>query len=201
MRAKFTRPRPARYDEELVGAVMSRKAALQTYHALQASELAAAVNEALRKIRLVPGEYAAELTEPEGPSTGGGLQAMQHMRLVPRLAGHPTLVVGHANQTDKMAELRTYDHLDAVHRQRFKRPLAIDRTQYDDFVTLAKGLLEALQFRTLLVGPPADVRAAVAAAEPAAQARPSRSGSGMLVGSVMVAVALVAVGIWMAVAR
>jgi hypothetical protein len=199
MGTKFTGARPSRYDEERVGAVMSRKAALQTYHALQASELAAAVNEALKKIRLVPGEYAAELTEPDGPSTGGGLQAMQHMRLVPRLAGHPTLVVGHANQTEKMAELRTYDHLDAVHRQRFKRPLAIDRTQYDDFVTLAKGLLEALQFRTMLVGPPADLRAA--AAEPDAQSEPARSSSGMMLGSVMVAVALVAVGIWMAVAR
>jgi len=174
---------------------MSRKAALQTYHALQASELAAAVNEALKKFRLAPGEYAAELTEPEGPSTAGGVQAMQHMRLVPRLAGHPTLLVGHANQADKNAELRTYDHLDAVHRQRFKRPLALDRAQYDDFVTLAKGLLEALHFRTVIVGPPADLPEEEAA-------RPVGGGPrGAFVGGVIVAIALVAVGIWMAVAR
>jgi len=151
---------------------MSRKAALQTYHALQASELAAAVNEALKKFRLRPGEYAAELTEPEGPSTAGGVQAMQHMRLVPRLAGHPTLLVGHANQADKNAELRTYDHLDAVHRQRFKRPLALDRAQYDDFVTLAKGLLEALHFRTVIVGPRA--RWAAARGAPLSEASSSR---------------------------
>ena len=174
---------------------MSRKAALQTYHALQASELAAAVNEALKKFRLAPGEYAAELTEPEGPSTGGGLQAMQHMRLVPRLAGHPTLLVGHANQADKQAELRNYEHLDTVHRQRFKRPLALDRTQYDDFVTLAKGLLEALHFRTVVVGPPADLREE----QPA---HPAGGGPrGAVVGGVIVAIALVAVGIWIAVAR
>ena len=174
---------------------MSRKAALQTYHALQASELAAAVNEALKKFRLAPGEYAAELTEPEGPSTAGGVQAMQHMRLVPRLAGHPTLLVGHANQADKNAELRTYDHLDAVHRQRFKRPLALDRAQYDDFVTLAKGLLEALHFRTVIVGPPADLPEEEAA-------RPVGGGPrGAFVGGVIVAIALVAVGVWIAVAR
>jgi hypothetical protein len=174
---------------------MSRKAALQTYHALQASELAAAVNEALKKVRLAPGDYAAELTEPEGPSTGGGLQAMQHVRLVPRLAGHPTLVVGHANQADKKAELRTYDHLDAVHRQRFKRPLALDRAQYDDFATMARGLLEALHFRTTLVGPQAELPQEEPARAPASRSR------GVVLGGVFVAVALVAGGIWMAVAR
>jgi hypothetical protein len=177
------------------GVAMSRKAALQTYHAVQASELAAAVNEALKKIRLVPGEYSAELTEPEGPSTGGGLQAMQHMRLVPRLAGHPTLVVGHANQAEKTAELRTYDHLDAVHRQRFKRPLAIDRAQYDGFAMLAKGLLEALHFRTTFVGPPVD-RSDEASAPPA-----GGTSRVVVVGGIVVAGALVAVGIWLALAR
>jgi hypothetical protein len=116
------------------------------------------------------------------------------MRLVPRLAGHPTLLIGHANQADKKAELRNYDHLDAVHRQRLKRPLALDRAQYDDFVTLAKGLLEALHFRTVIVGPPADLPE-----EP--PARPAGGPRGAVVGGIVVAIALVAVGIWMAVGR
>jgi len=176
------------------GSAMSRRAALQTYHALQASELAAAVNEALKKVRLRPGEYAAELTEPEGPSTAGGLQSMQHVRLVPRVAGHPTLVVGHADQGDKKAELRTFDHLDAVHRQRFKRPLELDRKQYEDFLTLARGLLEALHFRTTLVGPPAEL---------AENERPAPSGgmSALVLGSIVVGLALVGLGFWMLFAR
>ncbi len=136
---------------------MSRRAALQTYHAIQASDLASAFNEAMRRISLVPGDYAAELTAPEGPSTAGGVQAMQHVRLAPRQQGFPTLVVGHASNTDMTAELRTYDHVDAVHRQRFKRPLALDRARYEEFLSLAKAILEALQFRTKLAGPTADL--------------------------------------------
>jgi hypothetical protein len=138
---------------------MSRRAALQTYHAIQASGLATAFNDALKRIHLAPGDHVPEMTEPEGPSTAGGIQAMQHVRLVPHTSGggHATLVVGHANQADKTAELRTFDHVDAVYRQRFKRPLEIERARYDEFVGVAKAVLEALQFRVALAGPPAEL--------------------------------------------
>ena len=133
------------------------RAALQTFHALKASDLAAAFNDALRRLRLHPGDYGAELTKPEGPSTAGGVQAMQHVRLVPRQAGFPTLLAGHANFSDERAELRTFDHLDAVHRQRFRKPLALDRGQYEDFLRLAKQILEVLHLKTAVTGTPLDL--------------------------------------------
>ncbi len=120
-------------------------------------DLAAAFNDALKRVRIGPGDYSAELTAPEGPSTAGGVQAMQHLRLVPGQAGLPTLVVGHANHAEEKAELRTYEHLDAVHRQRFRRPLAIDRGQYEDFLRLTKQLLGVLHLKTSIVGPPLDL--------------------------------------------
>jgi hypothetical protein len=135
------------------------KASLQTQHALQASELAAAINDAFQKVRIEPGEYAPELTTPQGPSTAGGIQAMQHLRLVPGQAGHPTLVVGHANHAEGTAELRTYEYVDAVHRQRFRKALALDRPSYEDLLGLAKTLFGALGLRTSVVGPPPDVGA------------------------------------------
>jgi hypothetical protein len=137
--------------------VPKARAALQTFHTIQASDLAATFNDALKRVRIAPGDYSAELTAPEGPSTAGGVQAMQHLRLVPREPGLPTLVVGHANHAEEKAELRTYEHLDAVHRQRFKKPLDLDRTQYDDFLRLAKQLLDVLHLRTTIVGPPLDL--------------------------------------------
>jgi hypothetical protein len=137
--------------------VPKARAALQTFHTIQASDLAAAFNDALKRVRIGPGEYSAELTAPEGPSTAGGVQAMQHLRLVPRQPGLPTLVVGHANHAEEKAELRTYEHLDAVHRQRFRRPLAIDRGQYEDFLRLTKQLLDVLHLKTSIVGPPLDL--------------------------------------------
>ena len=36
-----------------------------------------------KKVRIAPGDYAPDLMAPQGPSTAGGVQAMQHLRLVP----------------------------------------------------------------------------------------------------------------------
>jgi hypothetical protein len=133
------------------------KASLQTHHALQASDLAAAINEAIKKVCIAPGDYVPELTEPQGPSTAGGVLAMQHLRLVPRQAGQPTVVVGHANHAEGKAELRSFEHVDAIHRQRFQRPLTLDRVQYDEFLGLAKLVFGALHLQTVVTGPPADL--------------------------------------------
>jgi len=132
------------------------KASLQTIHAIQASDLAAAMNEALKKVRIPPGDYAPELMAPQGPSTAGGIQAMQHLRLVAGQPGLPTLVVGYANHAEGKAELRTYEYVDAVHRQRFHGPVSLDRAQYGAFLDFAKYVFSALSLQTTVVGPPAD---------------------------------------------
>jgi hypothetical protein len=119
--------------------------------------LAAALNEALKKVRIAPGDYVPELTAPEGPSTAAGVQAMQHLRLVPGQPGQPTLVVGHANRAEGKAELRTFEYIDAIHRERFHSPLILDRHQYDEFLGLAKLVLGALHLQTTVTGPPIDL--------------------------------------------
>jgi len=177
----------------------SGRQALQTFHAMQASDLANAFNDALQKTVIAPGEYRVELTAPEGPSTAGGVQAMQHLRLVPRLAGFPTLVVGHANHAEGKAELRSYEHLAAVHRQRFKRPIALDRAAYEAFLQLARNLFEALRLETAIAGPPADLQ------EEAEQENRAPGASGtskVLLASLVLAVLLVlGAGMWMALGK
>ncbi|MGA7123861.1 MAG: hypothetical protein WBY94_27410 [Polyangiaceae bacterium] len=132
------------------------RASLQTFHALQASDLAAAMNEALQKIRIAPGDYSPELMAPEGPSTAGGIQAMQHLRLVSAQDGKPTIVVGYANHAEGKAELRNYEYVAAVYLQRFGRALELDRAAYDSFVGFAKQVLGALHLQTTIVGPPTE---------------------------------------------
>jgi hypothetical protein len=186
--------------------VTKARAALQTFHALQASDLAAAFNEALRRVHIGPGDYVAELTVPAGPSTAGGVQAMQHVRLIPRDARLPTLVVGHANHAEERAELKTYEHLDAVYRQRFRRPIAIDRAQYDHFLRVARQILDVLRLKTTIAGVPAELEL---------EGRRSRAGTAqrtwptgrwlILVATVIVvassAYALWRTGVWRALAR
>jgi translation initiation factor IF-2 len=166
--------------------------ALRTQHAIEASQLASAMNAALQKLRIAPGEYAAELTEPEGPSTGGGVQARQNLRLVPRAPGFPTLVAGHANHADGTAELRSFEYLNRLHKKQFDRPVELDATQYGELLVLARGLFEALRLRTALVDAPPDLVEATLTKPPP----PPRS-SGRVVGIVVVVGVVAGVAVWL----
>ena len=64
--------------------------------------------------------YRAELAAPEGESTGGGKQAVQHVNLVPDGAEGTVIVAGAANQVAQTAELRSHARLAEIHAQRFK---------------------------------------------------------------------------------
>jgi hypothetical protein len=81
-----------------------------------------------------PEPYGVELGTPDGPSTGGGKQAMQAIKLVPQGSG-ATLVAGHANKAERTAELRTYNFLAQQHAQRFKgAQLPVTREAYDELM-------------------------------------------------------------------
>jgi hypothetical protein len=84
----------------------------------------------------VPGPvtYRVELSAPDGMSTGGGTQSVQHIKLIP-VDGGPTVVAGSANQVEGAAELRTFEHLAELHAQRFKgAEIPLDRGAYNDLV-------------------------------------------------------------------
>jgi hypothetical protein len=125
---------------------------LRTRFAIEANDLADALNAALGTIRLRPAGYKPELTKPEGLSTGGGIAAMQHLRLVPQLEGKRTLVVGHANGPTKTAELRSFDNLDALHRKQFNEPVELDRKDYEQFLEMAGNLMAVLRLDTSVSG-------------------------------------------------
>lgn len=54
------------------------------------------------------GRYHPELSTPEGESTGGGKQSVQHVKLVPEQTGAVTVVMGSVDSKEKKAELRSY---------------------------------------------------------------------------------------------
>jgi hypothetical protein len=61
--------------------------------------------------------YQIQMSSPEGPSTGGGVQGVQHITLKPQ-AGGEAVVVGSANKTSMTAQLRTFDLLRDIHSRR-----------------------------------------------------------------------------------
>jgi hypothetical protein len=101
-----------------------------TAFAGQAIGLAELFKYSFSKKRLEgPVGYSLEMSAPEGNSTGGGKQPLQHVKLVPDSGA--TLVIGTANIVDKSCELRTFRHMDDVHRQRFKgQPFNTDAEKY-----------------------------------------------------------------------
>ena len=78
--------------------------------------------------------YRVEMSAPDGPSTGGGKQALQHIKLVPDGGGAVT-VAGSANTVEKQAEVRTWEHLQALHAARYRgAELPLDRVRYAELV-------------------------------------------------------------------
>jgi hypothetical protein len=101
-------------------------------------------------------KYRAELASPDGPSTGGGTQALQAIKLTPIDTG-TTLVIGHANQVERTAELRTYEYLVRWQQQRFKGAgeLVLERDAYEDLFQRLKAFFGMQQMRINVVAAPA----------------------------------------------
>lgn len=156
---------------------------LQTQYSVKATDLAETFRSTVGRLRVGPYAYAPDMTAPEGPSTGGGVQALQHLRLVPPQSNMPTLVVGHVNQRDRVAQLRTLDHVDAICRERFKLGAPLDAAQYQTFLQSAQGFLAACGLQVMFETPPADLLARAAGGGPAVPSMaPPKSNAGVVVG-------------------
>lgn len=143
----------ARYDRR----VDEREAeleALRTRVANQAASLAETVTQGFDDFRMGAADYRVELTTPEGPSTAGGVQARQHLRLVPRRKGYPVVVAGTVDPVTSTAEIRTFDHVALLHELRFDKPLEITSEEYDDFLRKTDVVLNLARVRGTRVGPP-----------------------------------------------
>jgi hypothetical protein len=163
---------------------------LQTHHTIEANELADAVNASLGRVRLAPGDYVPSLTAPEGPSTGGGVQALQHLRLVPQQAGFQTLLVGSANQVEGVGELRSYDYVNAAYQARFRKPVPLDPNAYAEFLQMAKSLLEVMRLRVSVANTPDDLAVSNPPSPLLAEPRPGRKGTPIVLAVVAIALSL-----------
>lgn len=81
--------------------------------------------------------HVAELSAPEGESTEGGKQALQHIKLVAKDGG-ATIVIGHVNTVEKKAEINTYSRTQGILNARFGNASLVDAQEY-------KALSDAMQ--------------------------------------------------------
>jgi hypothetical protein len=131
--------------------------ALRTRMARKFTTLADEVTECFEGFFVGAGNYVVELLAPEGQTTGGGKQALQHIRLRPRREGYADVVVGSVNPIEKHAELRTYEHAFLVHQLRFKKPLEITPPEWEQLLKKAEDVLQLANIETVRVGPSPDL--------------------------------------------
>jgi hypothetical protein len=131
--------------------------ALRTRLTRKFTSLAESVTESFRDYAIGGGAWAVELTAPQGMSTGGGKQALQHLRLRPRKPGYSVLVAGTVNQMERRAELRDFDHLAIMHEVRFRHALAITNQEWEQFLRKAEVVLNAAGIQSMRTPPPRDL--------------------------------------------
>jgi hypothetical protein len=119
--------------------------------------LADEVTECFEGFFIGGGDYVVELLAPEGLSTGGGKQALQHVRLRPRREGYADIVAGSVNLVEKHAELRTFEHALLVQQLRFKKPLEITPAEWEQLVRRLEDVLRLANLETQRVGPSPDL--------------------------------------------
>jgi len=131
--------------------------ALRTKLARKFTTLADEVNECFEDFHIGAGDFVVELLAPEGVSTGGGKQALQHLRLRPRRQGYATIVAGSVNPLEKKGELRTFEHAALVQELRFGKPLDIAPAEWEQFLRKAEVVLRLANIETTRVGPPKEL--------------------------------------------
>jgi hypothetical protein len=169
------------------------KGKILTQYASHANTIADTFRAAFMKTTV--GDHTVEMTAPTD-STKGGLLALQHVTLKPETG--MVIVVGTVNAGDKRAELRSYAHVAKMNEERFKRPLPFEEGAYKTFLEKAESVLAAFGIETTVTDAPRDVAPSFADATEANARASSRT---MLVLVALLALGIVAAGVWLALHR
>ena len=143
-----------------------RKGDRVTQIAMKAFTLADLFKIAFSEPLTGPVVHRLEMATPEGPSTGGGKQAVQHLKLVPVDGNGATIVIGSANQMANSCDLRSFDYLRNMHAQRFKGArVPLDPVAYRELIARMssffsdRGMAVVIQAATPLASAPAPTAA------------------------------------------
>jgi hypothetical protein len=142
-------PSNAEGDKDLV--------ALRTQLAQKFVTLADSVTEAFKDFSIGAGAWGVELTAPTGMSTGGGKQALQHLRLRGRRDGYAILVGGTVNQLESRADLRDFDHIAILYEVRYRHALEISPQEWEQFLRKAEIVLNAAGIQSMRTPPPREL--------------------------------------------
>jgi hypothetical protein len=91
--------------------------------------------------------FMTQLSTPDGPSTGGGVQHVQHITFS---RDGRVFVVGSIDTKAHQIELRGHEAVSRQHQQRFKAPLNLSAIEYDLFVKRVRAFANSKQMAVLI---------------------------------------------------
>jgi hypothetical protein len=148
---------------------------LRTEYAMQAAGLADRFTEVFGRKR-IGGGFHTDMTAPDGPSTGGGVQMLQHVRLLWPKRG-PAVVMGSLDQIKMRATIRSYGYIASLAEER-GLDLSLTEADYEQLSGLVKKFFEEREVAVWFEDTPPKARAD----EPTGVAAPSSGGAGFLIG-------------------
>ena len=132
-----------------VSAVPAQKrAAVYTQKAHQAGNAAELLNMGLHKKTVGKKDPRhIEVSEPSGPSTGGGKRARQSITLVPISGEGGVIMCGWLDVAQKAADLRPYDEIAEQFKARFGMKFDVTADEYRILMLDLEAMLQQLGFQ------------------------------------------------------
>jgi hypothetical protein len=132
-----------------VSAVPAQKrAAVYTQMAHQAVNVAELLNKGLHKKTVGKKDPRhLEVTEPSGPSTGGGKRARQSINLVPISGEGGVIMCAWLDVAQRAADIRPYDEVEQQFKKRFGGKFDVTPDEYRILMKDLEGMLEQLGFQ------------------------------------------------------
>ena len=91
--------------------------------------------------------FSVMLTEPHGPSTGGGAQSRQHITLQ---RGQRTFTIGSVDPVERTVELRGYENLSQLYAQRWNQPMPIGTVEIEALLKRIRSFARHNQFAVVI---------------------------------------------------
>lgn len=146
----------------------------RTYHANQAVHLSDLIN-----LKFSPERYGTSnpryvrVSEPDGPSTDGGLKARQAVLLCAQKDPEDRgILCGHVGIRNKDAELRSFAYVKHQYEARYRREIDITRSEYNRFIDELQAFLVTQGYRSSVLNVPRGGSFAKPLGEPAGQLQP-----------------------------
>ena len=161
----------------------------RTQFAMAAVDFAGLFNQAFGE-SVAPG-VKVQLTAPQGQSTGGGVQALQHVTLIHQ-SEDIALVVGSANNFELTAEVRSFGRVNQQFKERYPgKAFPVGEQVYNQLIEKLSNF-----FKSQSIAVSVSETVAIPAASAGGQSQPAKGSSAWIYVVILLLLAAIGAGVY-----